>query len=263
MDESGDAGRGGRGGGRSKLNGGRSSVRLGVRMEFRFSSFHAVQVPVVSDRLLITITSVDSGKTIAKSSKAAALNGTCQWHDSILQPIRFPKDEVSQEFQECQCKIVVSMGSTRTAILGEAYLNLTNYLSSSDFTDISLPLKRCNSGTVLQLKIQCLGAKSKSSEKSWKGLSSSLKDSSPTNDEMDKKPNVFDIMLKLNKGAQSLSENHLEADYEDKSGNRDASFSASKSHGDDSSKHHLDTSDENLEELRNGKMWERHSQVEN
>ncbi|KAI5017877.1 hypothetical protein ZWY2020_042765 [Hordeum vulgare] len=192
-------------------------------MEFRFSSFHAVQVPVVSDRLLITITSVDSGKTIAKSSKAAALNGTCQWHDSILQPIRFPKDEVSQEFQECQCKIVVSMGSTRTAILGEAYLNLTNYLSSSDFTDISLPLKRCNSGTVLQ-------------------------------------PNVFDIMLKLNKGAQSLSENHLEADYEDKSGNRDASFSASKSHGDDSSKHHLDTSEEKLEELRNAaKMWERHS----
>lgn len=58
------------------------------------------------------------------------------------------------------------------------------------------------------------------SGKSWKELSSSLKDSSPTNDDMDKKPDVFDIMLKLNKGAQSLSENHLEADYEDGSGNR-------------------------------------------
>uniref|UniRef100_M8BQK7 Uncharacterized protein n=1 Tax=Aegilops tauschii TaxID=37682 RepID=M8BQK7_AEGTA len=259
MDESGDAGRGGRGGGRSRQNGGRSSVRLGVRMEFRFSGFHAVQVPVVSDRLLITITSVDSGKTIAKSSKAAAINGACQWHDSILQAIRFPKDEVSHEFQECQCKIVVSMGSTRTAVLGEAYLNLTNYLSSSDSTDISLPLDKCNSGTVLQLKIQCLGAKSKSSGKSWKELSSNLKES-PTNDEMDKKPDVFDILLKLNKGAQSLSENNLEADNADESGNRDASFSASKSHGDDSSKNHLDTAEEKLEELRNAaKMWERHS----
>ncbi|XP_048534004.1 myosin-9-like [Triticum urartu] len=259
MDESGDAGRGGRGGGRSRQNGGRSSVRLGVRMEFRFSGFHAVQVPVVSDRLLITITSVDSGKTIAKSSKAAAINGACQWHDSILHAIRFPKDEVSQEFQECQCKIVVSMGSTRTAVLGEAYLNLTNYLSSSDSTDISLPLKNCNSGTVLQLKIQCLGAKSKSSGKSWKGLSSNLKES-PTNDEMDKKADVFDILLKLNKGAQSLSENNLEADNADESGNRDASFSESKSHGDDSSKNHLDTAEEKLEELRNAaKVWERHS----
>jgi hypothetical protein len=67
------------------------------------------QVPVVSDRLLITIISVGSGRTIAKSSKEAALNGICQWPDSILQPIRFSRDEVSQGFQEYQCKIVVSM----------------------------------------------------------------------------------------------------------------------------------------------------------
>jgi hypothetical protein len=52
---------------------------------------------------------VGSGKTIAKSSKAAALNGICEWPDSILQSIRFSRDEVSQEFQEYQCKIVVSM----------------------------------------------------------------------------------------------------------------------------------------------------------
>jgi hypothetical protein len=42
-------------------------------------------------------------------------------------------------------------GSTKTAILGEAFLNLTTYLSSSDSTDISLPLKKSNSGTVLQV----------------------------------------------------------------------------------------------------------------
>lgn len=57
------------------------------------------------------------------------------------------------------------------------------------------------------------------SGKSWKELSSNLKES-PTNDEMDKKPDVFDILLKLNKGAQSLSENNLEADNADESGNR-------------------------------------------
>ncbi|KAK1695810.1 hypothetical protein QYE76_012507 [Lolium multiflorum] len=278
----------------SKPNRSRPSDRLGRRMEFSFSDFCAVQVPVVSDRLLITIISVGSGKTIAKSSKAAALNGICEWPDSILQAIRFSRDEVSQEFQEYQCKIVVSMGSTKTAILGEAFLNLTTYLSSSDSTDISLPLKRSNSGTVLQLKIQCLGVK-KSSGKSWSELSTHLVDSSPTNGEMDRKSGFYDI---VNKHARSLPGN--EGACQDESGNRDASSSAPKSRrssnsgdrknlsprdnsneglqmgsqdaassyvnhdslnrADDSSKDLRNTAEEIVEKLQGkAKMWERHS----
>nr|XP_051195092.1 uncharacterized protein LOC127308303 isoform X5 [Lolium perenne] len=278
----------------SKPNRSRPSDRLGRRMEFSFSDFCAVQVPVVSDRLLITIISVGSGKTIAKSSKAAALNGICEWPDSILQSIRFSRDEVSQEYQEYQCKIVVSMGSTKTAILGEAFLNLTTYLSSSDSTDISLPLKKSNSGTVLQLKIQCLGAK-KSSGKSWSELSTHLVDSSPTNGEMGRKSGFYDI---VNKHARSLPGN--EGACQDESGNRDASFSAPKSRrssnsgdrknlsprdnsneglqmgsqdaassyvnhdslnrGDDSSKDLRNTAEEIVEKLQGkAKMWERHS----
>lgn len=42
-------------------------------------------------------------------------------------------------------------GSTRGAILGEVFLNLNNYLSSEGSTAISLPLKKCNSGTILQV----------------------------------------------------------------------------------------------------------------
>ncbi|KAK1695769.1 hypothetical protein QYE76_012466 [Lolium multiflorum] len=278
----------------SKPNRSRPSDRFGRRMEFSFSDFCAVQVPVVSDRLLITIISVGSGKTIAKSSKAAALNGICEWPDSILQAIRFSRDEVSQEFQEYQCKIVVSMGSTKTAILGEAFLNLTTYLSSSDSTDICLPLKRSNSGTVLQLKIQCLGVK-KSSGKSWSELSTHLVDSSPTNGEMDRKSGFYDI---VNKHARSLPGN--EDACQDESGNRDASFSAPKSRrssnsgdrknlsprdnsneglqmgsqdaassyvnhdslnrADDSSKDLRNTAEEIVEKLQGkAKMWERHS----
>nr|XP_034571252.1 myosin-3-like isoform X2 [Setaria viridis] len=147
----------------SRLSQRRASDRLGERVEFRFSNLRAVQVPVVSDRLLISIISVDTGKTIARSSKAAARNGICQWPDSILESLWFSQDEASKEFEDCQCRIAVSMGSTKSGILGEVSLNLTNYLGSVDPTAISLPLKKCNSGTVLQLKIQCLGMKSKSS----------------------------------------------------------------------------------------------------
>nr|XP_034571253.1 myosin-3-like isoform X3 [Setaria viridis] len=146
----------------SRLSQRRASDRLGERVEFRFSNLRAVQVPVVSDRLLISIISVDTGKTIARSSKAAARNGICQWPDSILESLWFSQDEASKEFEDCQCRIAVSMGSTKSGILGEVSLNLTNYLGSVDPTAISLPLKKCNSGTVLQLKIQCLGMKSKS-----------------------------------------------------------------------------------------------------
>lgn len=84
-------------------------VQMRQSLLILFLSVSAQQVPVVSDRLLLSIISVDTGKTIAKSSKAAARNGTCQWPDSILESIWFSQDEVLKEFEDCQCRIVVSM----------------------------------------------------------------------------------------------------------------------------------------------------------
>jgi len=46
---------------------------------------------------------------------------------------------------------VMLQGSTKSGILGEIFLNLSNFLNLVDPTAISLPLKRCNSGTVLQV----------------------------------------------------------------------------------------------------------------
>ncbi|XP_039785338.1 spindle pole body component 110-like isoform X2 [Panicum virgatum] len=263
----------------SRANRRRSPDRLGERVEFRFSNLRAVKVPVVSDRLLISIISVDTGKTIARSSKAAARNGICQWPDSILESIWFSQDEASKEFEDCQCRITVSMGSTKSGILGEVFLNLTNYLSSVDSTAISLPFKKCNSGTVLQLKIQCLGIKSKSS---------------PTNDVMDSKTDDSDIIFPRN--ARS-SRNPLDDVHQAEVGIRDANFSSSPRDDSDggiyigssqtpgqnmlqesiaesslsgvahlslgasgSSKALLDTAEETIEELlAEAQMWETHS----
>lgn len=214
-----------------KLHRHRSSDRVGERFDFRFSNFRAVQVPAVSDRLFLSIVSVDNGKTIAKSSKVASRSGICQWPDTILEPIWFSKDEVSKEFEECQYKIIVSLGSTKSGILGEIFLNLSNFLNIVDPTAISLPLKRCNSGTVLQLKVQCLGTKSKlSGVRSLRDMAPRHDDRSPTptNDEMDNRSDCSDGMF--NKGVRSSSENHLGGTYQDESGNRETSFSASGSH---------------------------------
>jgi hypothetical protein len=204
-----------------KLHRHRSSDRAGERYDFRFSNFRAVQVPAVSDRLFLSIVSVDSGKTIAKSSKAASRSGICQWPDTVLEPIWFSKDEVSKEYEECQYKIIVCLGSTKSGILGEIFLNLSNFLNLVDPTVISLPLKRCNSGTVLQLKVQCLGTKSKlSGVRSLRDMSPRLEDRSPTptNDDMDNRSDCSDSMF--NRGVHSSSENHLGATYQDEPGNR-------------------------------------------
>lgn len=213
-----------------KLHRHRPSDRVGERFDFRFSNFRAVQVPAVSDRLFVSIISVDTGKTIAKSSKAASRSGICQWPDTILEPIWFSKDEVSKEFEECQYKIIVSVGSTKSGILGEIFLNLSNFLNLVDPTAISLPLKRCNSGTVLQLKVQCLGTKSKlSGVRSLRDMSPRFEDRSPTtNDEIDNRSDCSDGMF--NRGVRSSSENHLGGTYQEEPGNRETSFSASGSH---------------------------------
>jgi hypothetical protein len=47
-------------------------------------------------------------------------------------------------------------GSIKTGILGEILLNLSNFLNLVDPTAISLPLKKCNSGTVLQVSEFCV-----------------------------------------------------------------------------------------------------------
>ncbi|PWZ07825.1 hypothetical protein Zm00014a_011491 [Zea mays] len=214
-----------------KLHRHRSSDRVGERFDFRFSNFRAVQVPAISDRLFLSIVSVDNEKTIAKSSKVASRSGICQWPDTILEPIWFSKDQVSKEFQECQYRIIVSLGSAKSGILGEILLNLSNFLNLADPTAISLPLKRCNSGTVLQLKVQCLGTKSKlSGVRSLRDMAPRLDDRSPTptNDELDNRSDCSDGMF--NKGVHSSSENHLGGTYQDESGNMETGFSASGSH---------------------------------
>ncbi|XP_051183853.1 uncharacterized protein [Lolium perenne] len=212
-----------------KLHRHRASDRgsVGERFEFRFSSFRAVQVPAVSDRLFLSIVSVDTGKTIAKSSKAAARSGICQWPDSILEPIWFSRDEVSKEYDECQYKIVVSVGSIKTGILGEILLNLSNFLNLVDPTAISLPLKKCNSGTVLQLKVQFLGTKSKSSGvRSSKDMPPRIADRCLLNDDVYNKSDGSDNI----RSVRSSPGNPAGATYQDEPGNRETSFSASGSH---------------------------------
>lgn len=57
----------------------------------------------------MSIISVETGKTIAKSSKASVRNGTCQWTDNIAESIRVPHHDSSKELEDCFYKLVVVM----------------------------------------------------------------------------------------------------------------------------------------------------------
>lgn len=202
------------------------SDRLGERIEFRFSSFQAFQIPKGWDRLVLSLVSVETGKTVAKASKATVRSGTCQWTETFSESMWTPQDDVSKEMEDCVFKLVVSMGSLRSGILGELTINLIDYMSSRDSGSLSLPLKKCNYGTILQVRIQCLNPKRGLRDiKSSKGPAPYLESLHSTNDHVDSKSDGSDI----NRSLGSSSGNNLGVNPEEP-GQRDTSFSASGSH---------------------------------
>ncbi|KAJ3681904.1 hypothetical protein LUZ60_014477 [Juncus effusus] len=268
------------------------SDKSGERIEFKFSNFRAAQVPKGWDKIFLSLVSVDSGKTIAKSNKAHVRNSTCQWSEPISESVLFYQDSNSKEYEECQYKIVVLMGSTRTAILGEISFNLTEYLNSTEPSVISSSLKKCNFSTTLQFNIQCLSTKHKMKDVKSSKEGSSHQEATANNDNKSDGSNTPDEP-EIRETSFSASESHCSSNSGDISlslsprnpnpnsngshmGRQD-SFASNTSSvpptppvltssltsslgGGDSAKELLEAAEETIEELRDeAKMWERHS----
>ncbi|CAN1144362.1 KTN1 [Linum perenne] len=131
-------------------------LSLGERIDFKISSFKALQVPRGWDKLYVTVISVETGKTIARLSKSAVRNGGCHWEESFTESVWVSPDESSKVLEDCVFRFVVAMGSARSGILGETTVNMSSYIGSSSAVLVSFPLKKCDYATVLQAKIQCL-----------------------------------------------------------------------------------------------------------
>lgn len=56
----------------------------------------------------MSLVSVETGKTVAKSSKASVRNGTCQWTENIAESIRVPHRDSSKELEDCYYKLVLA-----------------------------------------------------------------------------------------------------------------------------------------------------------
>ncbi|XP_026403330.1 myosin-11-like [Papaver somniferum] len=216
------------------------SEKSGEKIDFKFSHFNALQVPKGWDKILVSMVSVDTGKTIAKSSKALVRSGKCQWAETLTESIWVALDETSKELEESLLKLVVSMGSSRSGILGETIVNLSNYTSSKSSVPISLPLKKCDHGTVLQFKLQCLTPRATLRKPKLLPNTSNVDSTNEEYDDMDNKSDTSDSTYTRSIG--SSSSNHLASNsHPGEFDSRNPSFSASGSrHSSDSIEGSLD-----------------------
>ncbi|CAJ2672525.1 unnamed protein product [Trifolium pratense] len=168
------------------------SQKSGDKIEFRISHLKALQVPKGWDKLFVSVVSVENGKTIAKSSKVAVRNGSCQWSDTFSQSVCVSRDNSSKEIDDCLLKLIVSMGSLRSGILGEVTVSMTSYVSSDAAVPLSIPLNKCNHGTVLNVTVQCLTPRKKPRDQESRETNSHLKGMNENNDELNLKSNESD-----------------------------------------------------------------------
>ncbi|MED6182114.1 hypothetical protein PIB30_025666 [Stylosanthes scabra] len=176
------------------------------RFQFRFSNFKALQVPKGWDKLFVYVVSVESGKTIVKSSKVPVRNGSCQWSDSFSEFVLFPGDSSSKEIDECLLKLIVSMGSSRSSILGEAIVNLASYVSSNAESSLSLKLSKCNHGTIFHVTLQCLTPRTKTRDKESSETDSHLKALNEIKHDVPIKSNGSDCSYVQSVGSSSLED---------------------------------------------------------
>lgn len=120
-----------------------------VKVVFRLQ-FHATHIPQAGwDKLFISFIPSDSGKAIAKTTKATVRNGTCKWADPIYETTRLLQDLKTRQYDDKLYKLVVGMGSSRSSILGEVTINLADFVDALKPTAVSLQLNGCEAGIIL------------------------------------------------------------------------------------------------------------------
>lgn len=130
-----------------------------TKVVFRLQ-FHATHIPQTGwDKLFISFIPADSGKATAKTTKANVRNGTCKWADPIYETTRLLQDIRTKQYDEKPYKLVVAMGSSRSSLLGEATINLSDYADALKPSSVALSLRGCDSGAILHVTVQLLTSK--------------------------------------------------------------------------------------------------------
>ncbi|KAJ4820312.1 sporulation-specific protein [Rhynchospora pubera] len=130
-----------------------------VKVVFRLQ-FYATHIPQTGwDKLFLSFIPAETGKATAKTNKANVRNGTCKWSDPIYEATRLLQDIRTKKYDDKIYKLVVAMGSSRASILGEADVNLAEFVDALKPSTVALPLHGCDFGTILHVTVQILTTK--------------------------------------------------------------------------------------------------------
>lgn len=130
-----------------------------VKVVFRLQ-FHATNIPQNGwEKLFVCFVPTESGKIIAKTSKANVKNGTCKWADPIYETTRLVIDSRNKRYDDKLYNLIVGMGTSHASILGETIINLADFADASDPFVVALPLHGSEYGTILHVTVQLLTGK--------------------------------------------------------------------------------------------------------
>lgn len=200
--------------------------KSGEKLDFKFSSLQALQVPTGWDKLTLSLISVETDKTVTKTGKASVWNGNCRWTETLSESIWVSPEDSSKEVQQCLYKLLISKASTRSGILGEVTVNLLNYLSSETSLPVAIPLKKCDHGTILQVAIQCLNPRA---NLRWSNTNSLAEDVNSDFSDLDNASDAPDGTNTKSVGS-SLSNSILDTPHTRGLGSRETSSSSVRSH---------------------------------
>ncbi|KAK9103309.1 hypothetical protein Sjap_020563 [Stephania japonica] len=125
-----------------------------IKVTFKLQ-FQATQVPQLGrDTMMISVVPVEVGKPTVKLEKVLVHEGSCCWENAIYETVKFNREPKSGKVNEKIYKFIASNASSKASFLGEASIDLADYIETIKPLTVSLPLKASNSGAILHVTIQ-------------------------------------------------------------------------------------------------------------
>ncbi|CAL9780965.1 unnamed protein product [Musa acuminata subsp. burmannicoides] len=105
--------------------------------------FQATQVPLsASEAATVSLVPLDVGKPTVRSERVAVVGGTCKWSNPVYETVKLTRDPKSGKINDKLYQFLVSTtGSTRAGLLGEAIVNLADYVEVFRASSVSFHLK--------------------------------------------------------------------------------------------------------------------------
>ncbi|CAL1401108.1 unnamed protein product [Linum trigynum] len=127
-----------------------------IKVVFKFQ-FHAAQVSQPNvDSLVVSVVPGDVGKPTGRSEKAAIKDGSCEWDYPVYETVKFSRDSKTGKINERTYYFIVSTGSAKSSIVGEASIDLAAYAEVAKASNVTLPLKNSKADGVLHVSIHKL-----------------------------------------------------------------------------------------------------------